>query len=152
MAANKLLVVSGYVAAALGLAVVGLGLLPDLLGTAQLGDWLFWPGSGYTAQTLSALSRLNFVVTGGVLAGWGVSFALLARAMLTPAPTVDTLVVLRALAKGVVTWFVVDSAGSAWLGAWPNVVANLVLLGVLLGPLVALLKRGGVAARHSRQP
>ncbi len=140
MNANRFLVVGGLVATVCGLVVVGFGLMPQL-GAVAFSEALFWPGSGGSGQSFSPASQLIWVVMGGVLAGWGISFTLLARAMLNNERAVATPLVLRALATGVTAWYVLDSGGSALLGAWPNVASNTVFLALLLTPLLLLMAR-----------
>ncbi len=93
-------------------------------------DFLSWPLDGlqdYQAPTTRFLSALK----GGFLFGWGVCVWLLQRWVYDLAPDQ----VRRAVLYGVCSWFVLDSAGSAASGNFPNVFFNILVLLIAVGPL-----------------
>lgn len=93
-------------------------------------DFLSWPLDGlqdYQAPTTRFLSAL----TGGFLFGWGVCVWLLQQWVYDLAPDQ----VRRAVLYGVCSWFVLDSAGSAASGNFPNVFFNILVLLIAVGPL-----------------
>ncbi|HRK19449.1 MAG TPA: hypothetical protein PK970_10875 [Hyphomicrobiaceae bacterium] len=115
--------------AAVGAALVAMAAIPAIdLPLRVLLDLVFWPMDGQP-EVLSRDGRLMTVVSGGVLAGWGV---LMARVFAAPAGATD---LASALLQGLAVWFVLDSAGSIAVGAWPNAVLNTVLLAGFLIPL-----------------
>lgn len=95
-----------------------------------LADLLVWPFDG--AQSLAAPeTRLGMAISGGVLLGWGLMIWQLAGEPLARMPEV-----VRAIIRvSVITWCVVDSAGSVAAGAALNVLPNLVFLGLFLIPM-----------------
>ena len=93
-------------------------------------DFLSWPIDGiqtYEAPTTRFLSAL----TGGFLMGWGVMIWCLQKWVYDLAPEP----VRKAVLSGIVSWFLVDSAGSIASGNASNAVFNLVVLLVAVGPL-----------------
>jgi hypothetical protein len=120
---------------ATGLALA-LAAVPALnLPVRLLTDLLVWPVDG--AETLAASeTRLGMAISGGVLVGWGVMIWQLAGEPLARMPEMVRAIIRTSM----LTWFVVDSAGSVAAGAALNVVANLVFLVLFLIPM-----RGGRA-------
>lgn len=116
------------VATGLGLA---LSAVPALnMAVRLLADLLIWPVDG--AETLAAPeTRLGFAIGGGVLVGWGLMIWHLAGEPLARAPDA----VRGIIRTSVLTWFLVDSAGSVAAGAALNVLANLVFLALFLIPM-----------------
>lgn len=108
-----------------------LGTIETLSEPARLTlDILSWPLDGqqtYKDTTLRFLSAL----TGGFLFGWGVMIICLRQWVydLAPDPTRRTVV------TGIFAWFVPDSAGSIFAGASSNVVFNIFVLIIAIGPL-----------------
>jgi hypothetical protein len=108
-----------------------LGTIETLSEPARLTlDILSWPLDGqqtYKDTTLRFLSAL----TGGFLFGWGVMIICLRQWVydLAPEPTRRTVV------TGIFAWFVLDSAGSISAGASSNVVFNIFVLIIAIGPL-----------------
>jgi len=93
-------------------------------------DILAWPLDGqqtYTDPTLRFLSAL----TGGFLFGWGVMILCLRQWVYDVAPDQTR----RAVVAGLVAWFVLDSAGSVSSGAPSNVVFNILVFLIAVGPL-----------------
>lgn len=93
------------------------------------GDLAFWPLDG-TPGTLDNVHLLVAAVAGGLMTGWGVFMLALSKAC-------D---LSKALLLGALTWFVVDSTGSAIAGAPMNGVFNLGFLALLLWPVLASRK------------
>lgn len=113
-----------------GLALA-LAALPALnMAVRLLADLLIWPMNG--AETLAASeTRLALAIGGGVMLGWGLMIWQLAGEPLERAPHA-----VRAIIRtSILSWFVVDSAGSIAAGAALNVLPNLVFLGLFLVPL-----------------
>lgn len=108
--------------------------LGSMLATAAPAEWtldlLSWPLDGrqsYDAETTRFLSAL----TGGFLLGWGVTIWGLSGRLFDVAPQQVRRVVL----SGILSWFVLDSAGSAASGNPSNVVFNTLILLLAVGPL-----------------
>lgn len=121
--------------AALGTVLVAMAVVPAIdLPLRLLLDLVFWPIDGQPAA-LSRDGRLMTVISGAVLAGWGV---LMARLFAAPAGSAD---VPGALLQGLAVWFVLDSVGSIAVGAWPNAVLNAVILAGFLAPLRASTRK-----------
>jgi hypothetical protein len=93
-------------------------------------DLLSWPLDG--SSTFAAPdTRFLSALTGGFLAGWGVMIWLLAGRVYDQAPE-D---VRKAVLGGVLTWFVLDSAGSVASGNPSNAGFNVLVLLLAVGPL-----------------
>ncbi|HSG91425.1 MAG TPA: hypothetical protein VLA56_19570 [Pseudomonadales bacterium] len=108
--------------------------LGSMLATAEPArlslDILAWPVDG--AQSFaSADTRFLSALTGGFLLGWGVMIWCLAGAAHDAAPEA----VRRAVVTGLLAWFLLDSAGSVASGTASNVVFNLLVLLLAVGPL-----------------
>ena len=108
--------------------------LGTMLATSEPARWsldlLSWPLDGvprydaYGTRFLSALA-------GGFLFGWGVMIWCLRLWVYDAAPEG----VRRAVLVGLVSWFVLDSAGSVASGTSSNVLFNVIVLVVAVGPL-----------------
>ncbi len=93
-------------------------------------DLLDWPLDGqqdYAAQTTRFLSA----VAGGFLLGWGLTIYALRAWVYDSAPEG----VRRSVVVGLVAWFVLDSVGSVAAGAPSNVVGNVIVLLLAVGPM-----------------
>lgn len=93
-------------------------------------DLLSWPIDGnisFREPTVRFLSAL----TGGFLLGWGVTIWCLGRYIYPVAPGPAR----RTVVYGLLSWFVLDSAGSALSGNEPNILFNSVVLLTAIGPL-----------------
>ena len=93
-------------------------------------DLLSWPLDGeqrYTHSTTRFLSAL----TGGFLLGWGVMIWMLSGNIYDAAPES----VRRCVVGGFIAWFLLDSAGSVASGNAPNVLFNIVIIMIAVGPL-----------------
>ena len=108
-----------------------LGTMVSTLEPARLSlDILSWPIDGvptYTSQEMRFLSAL----TGGFLVGWGVMIGCLRAWLYDTAPEPVRRVVLTSL----VSWFILDSAGSIASGIPSNAVFNVFFLFLAVGPL-----------------
>ncbi len=121
--------------------VVGVGaalVLLALVGVpAALMDVLYLPD----APDVARADTLSFAigVTGSVMVGWGASmlYVYLDPTML------DRPRIARAFFIGTVAWFLLDCTMSLALGAFVNVVGNVLFLGLLLPPLAVLSSRQG---------
>ncbi len=93
-------------------------------------DFLSWPLDGvqnYEAPTTRFLSAL----TGGFLFGWGICIWLLQKWVYDKAPDETR----KSVVGGLVAWFILDSLGSFASGNPANVLFNVVVLIVAVGPL-----------------
>jgi hypothetical protein len=93
-------------------------------------DFLSWPLDGmqnYDAATTRFLSAL----TGGFLFGWGVCVWMLQKFAYPIAPEA----IRKSVVIGVLSWFVLDSSGSALSGNLSNVWFNIAVLLLAVGPL-----------------
>jgi hypothetical protein len=111
--------------------IFALATVPALDVLARLSlDLLAWPVDGqqrYADQSMRFLSAL----TGGFLFGWGVMILCLRQWVYDAAPEPTR----RAVVAGVLAWFFLDSAGSIAVGVPSNVVFNVVVLLLCVGPL-----------------
>lgn len=108
-----------------------LGTMPGTAEPARLTlDLLSWPIDGATSYA-SADTRFLSALTGGFLLGWGVTLWCLSSWVYDLAPEP----VRRAALAGLLSWFVLDSAGSLASGNGSNVVFNVIVLAVAVGPL-----------------
>lgn len=122
----------GYVGVGLAFAVVSLE--PEVLRWIAA---LALPGAGPVDRTAQLFSG----IAGGLTAGFGATMVVGAR--------LEAAVrsgVARAIAAGLLAWFVVDSAASALHGSWQNVIGNLAFLALGLPPALALAGRASHAA------
>jgi len=108
-----------------------LGTMPATAGPARWTiDLVSWPLDGM--QDVSDPSvRLLLALTSGFLLGWAVTVWLLSTSVYDKAPETVRKIVLT----GILTWFIVDSAGSVTSGHTSNVLFNVVFLLVGVGPL-----------------
>lgn len=108
-----------------------LGTMAELTEPARWTlDFLSWPIDGqqdYTASTTRFLSAL----TGGFLFGWGVMIWCLSTWVYDKAPEF----VRRSVLVSLLSWFLLDSAGSIASGNESNVFFNVIVLLLAVGPL-----------------
>jgi hypothetical protein len=105
-------------------------MLPTLEPARWTLDLLSWPLDGaqsYAASTTRFLSAL----TGGFLLGWGVTIWCLSAWVYDTAPEA----VRRTVLTGMLSWFVLDSAGSIASGNASNAFFNILVLLLAVGPL-----------------
>lgn len=108
-----------------------LGTMAATLEPARLTlDILSWPLDGNITYS-SADTRFLSALTGGFLSGWGLTIWLLSKWVYDLAPDAVRKVVLY----GLLAWFVIDSSGSAASGNISNVVFNILVLLIAVGPL-----------------
>lgn len=129
------LLVSGLGWTAAGVALAVVSFFP---GALDAGNRLVLPD----AAPSTTVTGLLCAITGGLTTGLGVIFMALARADLTRAGAV-----LRAVAWGVVTWYLVDSTASVLHGGWRNAVSNTVAFLGAAVPLFWLATYEGRAER-----
>lgn len=124
------LIITAVVVGAFG-PVFFLGTMASTLEPARLTlDLLSWPVDGvptYTSPDMRFLSAL----TGGFLLGWGVMIWCLRAWVYDTAPEAVRRVVLTSL----LSWFILDSAGSIASGTTSNAVFNVFFLLLAVGPL-----------------
>jgi hypothetical protein len=95
-----------------------------------LADLIFFPIDG--AQSLAAPeARLISAIGGGVMAGWGVLLWMISTKLF---PT-DNALAAKLIISSIVTWFVIDGAGSIVAGAPLNAVFNVSFLLIFCIPL-----------------
>jgi hypothetical protein len=95
-------------------------------------DAVFWPLDG-GQRAMASETRLLLAILGGITLGWGVMIWQLAGAPLARDPAT-----IRPIIRiSVISWFVVDSAGSFLAGAPLNVVANVAFAAAFLIPLAS---------------
>jgi hypothetical protein len=98
--------------------------------TQFLADLIFFPIDG--AQNLAAPeTRLISAIGGGVMTGWGVLLWMLST-QLFPS---DQALAAKLIIASIVTWFIIDSAGSIFAGAPLNAAFNVLFLLVFCVPL-----------------
>lgn len=93
-------------------------------------DLLSWPIDGtqtYSEPTTQFLSAL----TGGFLLGWGVTIWFLSQWVYEKAPNQ----VRKSVLFGLCSWFILDSLGSITSGNSSNVLFNIIILLIAVGPL-----------------
>jgi hypothetical protein len=93
-------------------------------------DLLDWPLDGATTYA-DADTRFLSALTGGFLTGWGVMIWCLSIWLHDAAPEAVRRTVLASL----LAWFARDSAGSIAAGAASNVLLNVIVLMLAVGPL-----------------
>ncbi len=108
--------------------------LGAMLATSEPARWtldlLSWPLDGATTYA-SADTRFLSALTGGFLLGWGVMIWCLSAWVYDKAPEA----VRKSVLVGTLSWFVLDSAGSIASGNASNVLFNLLILLLGIGPL-----------------
>jgi biotin transporter BioY len=93
-------------------------------------DFLSWPIDGF--QTFNdPTTRFLSGLTGGFLFGWGVMVWCLSSWVYDKAPDA----VRKSIIIGLLSWFVLDSAGSIASGNGSNAIFNVVVLLIAAGPL-----------------
>jgi len=137
-------------AAITGLAGLGFAVLT---ATGAIGihdtifDLVFLPGE--TAAPAGDAGSFAMGVTGAVLVGWSAMMIVL----LTSRSTSSLPDTWRALAVGLVAWFVVDGIVSIAAGAFGNLVLNLGFVALFAPPLIATRPGAGsgtaVATPHA---
>jgi len=111
--------------------VAFLATMPEYSEAARFSlDVLHWPVDGqqtYEGPTMHFMSAL----LGGFLFGWGIMVWCLSVWVHDLAPEG----VRKSVLTGALAWFLLDSAGSYASGAWPNVIWNIFVLLLIVGPM-----------------
>lgn len=108
-----------------------LGTMESTLEPARLTlDLLSWPIDGATTYA-SADTRFLSALTGGFLLGWGVMIWCLSVWVYDKAPEA----IRKSVLIGILSWFVLDSSGSIASGNTSNVIINIFVLIIAVGPL-----------------
>jgi hypothetical protein len=108
-----------------------LGAMPATSELARLTlDILSWPLDGATTYA-SPDTRFLSALTGGFLLGWGVMIWCLSEWVYDAAPEG----VRKTVLIGLLSWFVLDSAGSVASGNASNALFNILVLLTAVGPL-----------------
>jgi hypothetical protein len=114
--------------------------LGTMLPTSEPARWtldlLSWPLDGLQSYA-SPDTRFLSALTGGFLLGWGVLIWCLSAWVYDLAPEP----VRRSVVIGMVSWFVLDSAGSIASGNPSNALFNVIILLLAVGPLWVPAKR-----------
>ncbi len=108
-----------------------LGTMASTMEPARLTlDILSWPVDGATTYT-SPDTKFLSAITGGILMGWGIMIWGLSKWVydIAPEPVRKTVLI------GLLSWFSLDSAGSIASGNASNVVFNVFILLIAVGPL-----------------
>lgn len=100
-------------------------------------DILSWPVDGATTY-LSPDTRFLSALTGGFLLGWGVMIWCLSVWVYDKAPEF----VRKSVLIGILSWFFLDSAGSIASSNGSNVLFNVLVLLLAVGPLWRPAKPG----------
>jgi hypothetical protein len=93
-------------------------------------DLLSWPLDGHQSFA-DPTTRFLSAITGGFLLGWGVLIWFLSRSVYDAAPEA----VRKAVVFSLLSWFVLDSAGSILSGNASNAFFNVIVLLIAIGPL-----------------
>jgi hypothetical protein len=93
-------------------------------------DFLSFPIDGQTKFDSTDTMFLS-ALTGGFLMGWGITIYFLGKKLYDKAPNEVRLITLY----GIIAWFLTDSTGSALSGNPSNVIFNLIVLLIAVGPL-----------------
>ena len=96
-----------------------------------LTDLIFYPVDGAEQMAGKEIRLLN-AICGGVMFGWGIMLYLTATKVYPQHPKLGRQLILT----GIVSWFIVDSAGSALSGAPLNVLFNSGFLLMFCLPLI----------------
>lgn len=98
--------------------------------TEFLADLIFYPIDG-TQSVAAHETRLMSAIGGGVMAGWG----LLLWKLSTTVFSQDPALARQLIVPSIITWFVIDSAGSVLAGAPLNALFNVSFLLIFCVPL-----------------
>ncbi len=98
----------------------------------DISSWPIDELQNYDSNSTVFLSAL----LGGILFGWGILIWFLSTKIYDVAPEQIRKTVLTSL----ISWFIIDGLGSIFSGNFNNVLANILLLLVLVGPLWSPVK------------
>lgn len=108
-----------------------LGAMPATSGLARWTlDFLSWPLDGHQ-DYLAPTTRFLSALTGGFLFGWGVMIWCLSVWVYNKAPEF----VRKSVLIGILSWFILDSAGSIASANVSNAFFNIIVLLIAVGPL-----------------
>jgi uncharacterized BrkB/YihY/UPF0761 family membrane protein len=131
---------------AVSLIIIAFGAVIALLSWSPLFsvfNWLvngtFWPGTLPDASTQS-YQLWVYGMLGATMVGWGIFLAYITRFPFAKKEKWSW----DCIALGVAAWFAIDTAVSAYVGAYFNVAINLLLLVLVALPLVATKKEFAV--------
>jgi hypothetical protein len=132
----------------LGIFVFGLALIVAPAQTREAFSLLLYSDATRIDSFSNAATEyasLVHAVLGGVMIGWGVSFALVVRGLLAHGSRLGW----RIIAFSVGTWFLSDTAYSLQSGFWQNAVLNAAILTLFVLPLAATYRacRGNIPMR-----
>ncbi|MEM6461020.1 MAG: hypothetical protein AAF724_03810 [Pseudomonadota bacterium] len=94
-------------------------------------DLVFWPLDG-TPGEMTPQANVLWAISGGLVAGWGILIWQVVTHVYVSNPSVGRSMILTS----VVTWFVLDSAGSVAAGAPMNALFNVGFLALYAVPLL----------------
>ena len=106
-------------------------------------NFAFWTPFGSDHQVAADTARLWIAISGGLLAGWGATLLLVTTQVFPLDPAVGRRIVL----SGILTWFLIDSAGSVVAGAPFNVVMNLSFLVLFALPVASPMEQSVAATQ-----
>lgn len=127
---KKYLKFTAFVIASFGPAFFLGSMLPTSEPARWTLDFLSWPLDGNHTYD-SPSTRFLSALTGGFLMGWGATVWFLQKWVYDLAPEP----VRKAVLAGLGAWFLFDSAGSTLSGNASNVLFNVVVLVLAVGPL-----------------
>lgn len=107
-------------------------------------DLLKWPLDGDPAA-LDQIDRWLSAIGAGVL----MAFAVLTHLVIAPGVEKGDLRIRRGAIAGILSWFVVDSAGSILSGVSSNAVFNFTFLALYLAPLILVRVESAPAQRRA---
>lgn len=111
--------------------VIAISALPAASGPMRfMLDAVFWPVDGAPAGQSHEI-RLLSAISGGIMTGWGVLLWQLASRLLPREPELARNLILTSI----ITWFVIDSAGSIAAGVSLNALLNVGFLAMFVAPL-----------------
>ena len=120
-------------------ALLAAAAVPALSGPVQfLADLIFFPLDGLQSVAAEETRLIN-AIAGGVLAGWGLMLWMLTTQLFPKEPAI----VGKIIVTSIITWFVIDSAGSVLAGAPLNVLGNTSFLLIFCVPLWLHGRTGG---------
>ena len=123
-------------------ALVAAAAVPALSGPVQfLADLIFFPLDGLQS-VVAEETRLINAIGGGVMVGWGLMLWMLSTQLFPKEPAIAGNIIMTSI----ITWFVVDSAGSVLAGAPLNVLGNTSFLLIFCVPLWLHGRMGGSPA------
>jgi len=96
-----------------------------------LVDLVFLPLDGKQAFTTPE-SNILIAILCGISVGWGVMIYMVTQSVYAADPKLGGRIILTAI----ITWFVIDSTASIWVGAWFNAILNLGFFATFAAPIL----------------